>query len=105
MMSICGLYDTGQGAGMDKYEIINHAMVDGQSYTRLQLSQLVGFIVTRRTLDELIVRGCIGEQKGEYETTQADLFTITKASRAICLRDFAVTHQGGADFSVEPSAG
>lgn len=88
---------------MDKYEIINRAMQDGQSYTRLQLSQLVGFIVTRRTLDELIARGCISEQKGEYETTQADLFTLTQEAEALCPRDFTIDHKSGSDFSVESS--
>ncbi len=85
---------------MDKFKIINRAMQDGQSYTRLQLTKLVGFNVTRRTIDNLIQRGCINEQKGQYGTTQADIFTVSEAPKALRTRDFEIVHEGRENFSV-----
>ena len=89
---------------MDKFKIINRAMQDGRSYTRLQLTKLVGFNVTRRTIGNLIQRGCINEQKGQYKTTQADIFTAAKTPKTLRTRDFEIVHEGRENFSVIKSS-
>ena len=65
---------------MDKYKIINHAMVDHQWYSIDELSDLVGFKITQRTIKALKKRLLILEHEKKYCTTQTDLFTITKTA-------------------------
>lgn len=68
---------------MGRYEIINHAMTDGVEYTIDELSKLVNFNVTMKSIKALLKRGLVREKEKRYTTTQADLFTDTKTAKGI----------------------
>ena len=68
---------------MGRYEIINHAMTDGVLYSIDELSTLVNFNVTMRSINALLNRGLVYEKKEKYATTQADLFSTTQTAERI----------------------
>ena len=80
---------------MNKFEIINHAMVDGVEYSIDELSELVKFRVTMHSVKALLTRGLISESEKKYTTTQRDLFTPTKTAEGIYARNMRHARENG----------
>lgn len=71
----------------DVYKLINQSMEDLKWYTQDELSELVGFKVTMRSIKALKKRWLIIEHEKKYQTTQSSLFTTTETTKTICSRN------------------